>query len=143
MIDPDVIANRLAKIRENEQLLKKLQDVPFDDFVSDRIKHLAAEHALQVSIQAVVDICSYLVASLQAAMPSAYRELPQALSKEGIFPKEFADRLADMIGLRNVLVHEYMEVDLRTVHEMVRERLSDFDDFARCIVSYLEREGLA
>jgi uncharacterized protein YutE (UPF0331/DUF86 family) len=42
-----------------------------------------------------------------------------------------------MIGFRNILVHEYMEIDRRLVHEHLRERLGDFDELRLAFVRLL------
>lgn len=142
MIDQEVIISRLDRIKKNLKVLEKITDIPFDEFVSNSLYHLAAERAIQTSIQAMIDICSYLVAESQAAMPAQYGELPQILSKEGVFPKDLADRLTSMIGMRNVLVHEYLQIDLERVYTAIRDNLGDFDEFARHIVAYLEKQEL-
>jgi uncharacterized protein YutE (UPF0331/DUF86 family) len=76
-------------------------------------------------------------------MPESHTDLPIILSKQGVFSNEFAERLSAMIRMRNVLVHGYVRVNLEKVHQVVQESLGDFDEFARYIVEYLEREGIA
>ena len=38
-----------------------------------------------------------------------------------------------MIGFRNVLVHEYVDVDLAIVRDVVDHRLADFEAFVEAI----------
>ena len=44
-----------------------------------------------------------------------------------------------MIGMRNILVRQYVDVDVAKLHQAIRECLADFDRFAQTIVRYLER----
>ena len=143
MIDPEVIEVRLDKIQENLVLLRKIDEIPLSEFVSNSLTHSAAERAVQVSIQAVIDICSYLVSEMQNKMPASQRDLPEILRKAGVFPKELANKLSGMIGVRNVLVHQYLDVDLNRVHSIIQNNLGDFDEFAKYVVEYLEKEGIA
>lgn len=46
-----------------------------------------------------------------------------------------------MKGFRNILVHEYGEVDDRIVYEAVKARLIDFELFKREIMKTLEGVG--
>ena len=142
MIDLGMIQSRLDAIDESVRLLKELKGVPLEAIASDSWKLGGAKYYLQTSIEAVLDICKYLVANAQHGMPEMYRDLALVLSKEGVFPKEFAVRLAQMIGLRNVLVHQYLQVDLEKLHMAIQKDLGDFDEFARYIVAYLEKEGI-
>lgn len=143
MIDVEMIRNRLQAIDENVRLLGQLKGVPLKDIASDPWKLGGAKYYLQTAVEAVLDICKYLVAHAQHGMPEKYSDLAMLLSHEGVFPKEFAERLIRMIGLRNILVHQYLQVNLEKMYEPIRENLGDFDEFARHVVAYLEKEGLA
>jgi len=46
-------------------------------------------------------------------------------------------RLKGLAGFRNVLVHEYAEIDLRRVHAGL-ERLGDFDAFVADVEQWLQ-----
>lgn len=43
-----------------------------------------------------------------------------------------------MAGFRNVLVHNYADLDNAIVYGALKKRLGDFDEYARAIVTYLE-----
>lgn len=42
-----------------------------------------------------------------------------------------------MVGVRNILVHEYAAVDLGKIHDIAQNRLDDFRKFAKYIDQYL------
>lgn len=42
-----------------------------------------------------------------------------------------------MASFRNLLIHEYAEVDLVTVHDVLQNRLGDFEQFIEPIQRYL------
>ena len=42
-----------------------------------------------------------------------------------------------MIGFRNILVHEYLEVDRAVVHEVVCDRLQDLAELRRAFAGFL------
>lgn len=44
-----------------------------------------------------------------------------------------------MAGFRNVLIHEYRDILIDKVYDILRNRLSDFYDFAQTILDYLEK----
>jgi len=39
--------------------------------------------------------------------------------------------------MRNILVHQYVEVDVKKVYAILRDHLDDFDHFARQIKRFL------
>jgi uncharacterized protein YutE (UPF0331/DUF86 family) len=42
-------------------------------------------------------------------------------------------------GLRNVLVHGYLKVDLAVLESVLREKLPQFEEFARHVEAYVAR----
>jgi uncharacterized protein YutE (UPF0331/DUF86 family) len=59
----------------------------------------------------------------------------------GILPAEFAERIAKSAGLRNILVHDYNDVDRRIVYGSIRSCLADYPRYVEAIGRFLERGG--
>lgn len=54
------------------------------------------------------------------------------LGKFDIIDNELEERLKGMAGLRNILVHEYVAVDINRLFTML-DRLDDFTAFSRAV----------
>jgi uncharacterized protein YutE (UPF0331/DUF86 family) len=143
MIDVDTIAVRLDMIRKNVRLLSDIREVPFDKFVSDAWMFGGSQHYLQMAIQAVADICTHLLSVLQLQSPTTYRDAVAVLGDNGILSTSLANRLQSMMGLRNVLVHEYIDVDAERIYRLIQSELGDFEEFSREVIAFLKREGVA
>jgi uncharacterized protein YutE (UPF0331/DUF86 family) len=48
-----------------------------------------------------------------------------------------ARKLTSMAGFRNILVHEYLEIDRRRVYRILQKELGDFDRFVTAITKLL------
>ena len=68
---------------------------------------------------------------------SDYTDVIVRLGAAGILPKQFSEKIKPMAGFRNILVHEYTEIDLREVYRVLQENLSDFEIFGKYIEAYL------
>lgn len=137
MVDREVLQFRISKIREYVGLLKRLARTEQERFVRDALIHGSAERYLQLSIQCVLDISNHVVADMKLAVPSEYRQVFDILAEQRILSKRLAGRLASMAGLRNILVHDYMEIDRRQVHRILRNHLGDFEKFVRAMAKLL------
>lgn len=86
-----------------------------------------AERALQVSIETVIDVAERIIA-LEGAGPAATgRESLDKLKALGIIrdPTPYQR----MVGMRNIIVHEYAEVDPEVLYRAIQTHLRDFRMF--------------
>ena len=80
---------------------------------------------------------NHVVADEELGAVAKTTDVPDRLAEHGLVDADLASRWATMIGFRNILVHEYMEIDRRLVHEHLRERLGDFDELRLAFVRLL------
>ena len=140
MLDRDRI---LIKLDRLYGYLGELREILPDDFaVYRRVeKRRACERLLQVSIEAVIDVCHLLVAGLRLGIAAEEDDLFDKLRESSIVTEEMAEILKEMKGLRNILVHEYARIDDRTVYDIARTRLTDFEAFKQQVLQYLNTAG--
>jgi len=105
------------------------QSISIDDLRENRDKRNMVLHAMLVSIQAAIDIATYMIAQRRLEKPSTYRETFEILGKEEIIPGELADELSDLAGFRNVLVHIYWGLNLEEVYSVLQNDLSILKQF--------------
>lgn len=128
MNDPELIEKKLAAIETYLRELETLADPARlrDDTKEERF----IAHTLQLAIQEALDVASHIVSDDRLGEPRTNRELFTLLEKAGWIEEELADRLRNMAGFRNLLVHGYAAVDLSVLEEILAERLGDLDAFA-------------
>lgn len=51
-------------------------------------------------------------------------------SVRGFLPIDLAQRLMPMAGLRNILVHDYLDLDRGKIYDLLQDCLEDFEQFA-------------
>ena len=129
---------RIGKIRDYVALLRKIRGMANEArFVSDPLIYGNAERYLQLAIQAVLDVSNHIVADMSLNLPSDSKELFQLLATHKVLPVPLSKKLASMAGLRNVLVHEYLEIDRRRVYRVLRDELGDFEKFIKAVSKLL------
>ena len=131
----------LAKIDQLDAYIAELQEIAPSSFVEyQRVeKKRGCERLLQVSIEVVIDICNLLVSGLRLGLPAEEEDLFRKLLKAGVMSKEMGEKLREMRGFRNILVHEYAQVDDRLIYEAVKTKLEDFALFRRDVLAYLKQ----
>lgn len=135
MTDRALVEKKLAFIRMS---LADLRSARIADIRSDRREERFVEHTLQLAIQAALDVALHILADERWGEPEAYRDVFRILGQRGFVGPELAERLSNMAGFRNVLVHGYQDVDLKIVERSATEGLHDLESF---IVAVSRRLG--
>ncbi len=131
----------LAKIDQLDVYIAELKEiVPRSYAEYQKVeKKRACERLLQVSIEVVIDICNLLVSGLRLGLPAEEEDLFRKLLEAAVLSEEMGDKLREMRGFRNILVHEYAQVDDKLVYEAVKTKLKDFALFRREVLAYLKQ----
>ena len=130
---------RLSAIRRAVERLRPHQATSLDDYLKDPDRQWLVERGLHLAAEATLDVCNHLAAALQLPPPEDYTQAVDRLGEADVLPAAFASQFRKIGGFRNVLVHAYLEVDPRQVHQVLRDHLDDFLTFARYVGEYLER----
>lgn len=135
----DIIQARLKLLDNYMVELQRLQPTEFEEYVSNYLIHRTVERDLQTAIEACLDIGRHLIAKEGFRYPEDNADVFRILAEEKVIPSELLARLEEMAGFRNVLVHEYADLDDDKVYRNFKDNLGDFDEFASAIVAYLNR----
>lgn len=84
---------------------------------------------IQRACEAAIDIANYLIKKHNLGIPQSARDSFDLISRADFISIELAGNLKNMVGLRNVAVHSYQELDLDIVIHAVNHRLTDFDQY--------------
>lgn len=134
-----LINEKLREMEKNLIYLKKASwGITKENIKDDIIKYWGIERGLQILIEIVLDIANIIISSTDLEKPPTYRETILTLSKINILPKEFADEISKMAGFRNILVHDYAEVDEDIILELLKNKLDDFIQFIDYINKWLK-----
>jgi uncharacterized protein YutE (UPF0331/DUF86 family) len=136
-LDPAVIRRHLLALDQALQILRRHQGRGIDILRTDREERWLVERGLQLCVQNVLDIATHIAASAGRDVPDYATAIDQ-LAELDVISGEFATAFRAIAGFRNVVVHDYLDVDVVIVHRLLNERLGDFEKFARMVSRYLD-----
>ncbi|WP_367971436.1 DUF86 domain-containing protein [Vibrio scophthalmi] len=128
----DILINKIATIK---RCLKRINDVYGDGtlFKQDFTLQDSVILNLQRSCEACIDIANHLNRQHQYGIPQSSRDSLTLLAQNNVLNEELANNLKKMVGLRNIAVHDYQELNLDIVIHVIKHHLSDFEDFIEAI----------
>lgn len=141
MLNPAFIHRKIKLIQEDLSKLEPLTHLSFDTVAKDPMKYGAAERYLERIITRAIDVNRHLIAELGNGSETTrtYEDSFLRLADLKIYPEKFAHVIAPSAGLRNVLVHEYDEVDKRLVYKSVGMALSEYAKYCGYLLKFLNK----
>lgn len=132
----DKINSRLEALREHLKILETLKGVTGQELVTEVDKRAKAERFLQLAIEVCIDIAELIVSDQRLPTPKTSREAIEILGNQGIIDEKLAKEFAPAVGLRNILIHDYLKIDYDQVADKINNQLGDFEKFARQVARF-------
>lgn len=137
-MEKETLLERFKRLEENIKELSLFREkVSFEEICADKTLEWALRYGLLETIQSVIDLACHLVSRDNLGNPSTYAECITILEKNGYIDITLARHLTGMVGLRNLLIHEYATIDLKELYQCLFE-IEDFIVFAQKIASHLK-----
>ena len=129
---------RLERIEIACTKLDQAARAPFDRYANDPNLVDATERRIQVALQAAIDVGAHIISASGWKTPEDYRNVFTELAAHSVLPNDLAARLADAAGLRNLLVHEYLEIDAKRLHSGLGADVGDLRAFGAATITWLD-----
>ena len=138
MIDKGLIKGRLLLIDDYITHLESLSQMPISEFLSDRRNAAAAESFLRRSLEAIFDIGRHILAKTGGInMATEYKAIARGLGERNVVSKDLSQKLIQMAGYRNRMVHMYHIIAEDELYNIITEDLNDIREFVVSIKKYL------
>lgn len=115
-----IIENCLKRIREEYVGHEK-------EFACNFSKQDSIILNLQRACEAAIDLGYRLARFHHLSMPQSSRDVFALLQKEGIIPEPLSEDLQRMVGFRNIAVHDYQQLNLDIVTQIIKTKLINFE----------------
>jgi len=142
VINTEVIETRLAMLSGHVNDLRAFKSTTYEQYAGNRILRGYVERTLQVCAQICLDVGGHLIAELGLRPPADSRDAFLILNEEGIISDDLLPDLTNMVGFRNLIVHDYARIDDRLVYAVLQGHVGDFGRFAASVVAFLEQAGI-
>ncbi len=139
-IDPKIVTDRLALIRECLADLRALPATSLAEFIGDRRNAHAADSLLRRSIEALFDTARHILAKQYSVGALEYREVARKAVEHGIVEDPvLGARFLQIAGFRNRLTHHYDNVTPAELFELLERDLGDLEALANALNSAAAR----
>lgn len=114
---------------------KSLEEIEGDPYLQDVIKR-----NFEVAAQSCIDISNRIISLADLQKPADYYEAIERIGEADVLPDKFARDLAPIAGFRNLLVHQYLDIDQKEVYSYL-ENLNQLYQFGKYIREWLSGQA--
>ena len=139
-VKADVVRRKLLAIDEAVDRLQSWLPIQASTLARDIKLRWAVERGLQISAEALFDAGSHILAGEFREVVDEYGQIAERLASRGVISGPTAERLVGLGGFRNVLVHDYTDIDLDKLVDGL-QRLDDLEQFVADVGRWLDRRG--
>jgi uncharacterized protein YutE (UPF0331/DUF86 family) len=130
----------LGKIATIERCLKRIRE-EYQGHEAELFENYTRQDAIVLNLlracEVSIDLAMYLVRLRRLGLPQSSRDAFRLLQEAGLIGPELARRMQQMVGFRNIAVHDYQALSLPILKAILEQRLGDFVEFT----SVLLRQG--
>lgn len=138
-IKKETIKKRLKNLQEVIEKLEECKKAPRKDFLKDYRINDIAKYNLIIGIENIIDIGGHILSEVFQKQAEDYAEIIEKLGEVEVISKKFAKENVDMARFRNLLIHEYIKVDLEKVYQYLQKAPDIFRKFAKAFQGFLDK----
>lgn len=137
MVNPDVLKKRLNKLDEYLAILDRLRRYEREAFLSDPEHYGSAERFLHLAIEALSDMGHHVIADEGWGNVEQRRDVPARFAEQKEIDETLRTTWTRMMGFRNILVHDYLDVDRDLVYDVLQNDLDDIRQLQAVFARFL------
>jgi uncharacterized protein YutE (UPF0331/DUF86 family) len=131
-----LIEDRLKQLDTILQELLRYHSVSEEELLASLSLRWTVERGLLAAASQVFDVAEHILSGL-GAYPETYEDSLRLLKEKKVVSAALYRRLKGLGGFRNVLVHEYVKIDLDEVHRNLRQAFKVFPAFSAEVQDWL------
>ncbi|MCK8824294.1 type VII toxin-antitoxin system HepT family RNase toxin [Fuchsiella alkaliacetigena] len=138
MVNQEIIQKRIDKANQYLDFLNEIRaDYSLREFKSDPLLYGSSERFLHLCIESFLDIGNHIISDQNLGKVDAYSDIPKILFENDYLSAEIRDVFIMIVGFRNILVHDYLEIDREIVYSVLEDNLEDLKRLVKVFAEFL------
>lgn len=134
----EIILSKVNEIEESLSLIEENIPEEFDDFENMGLLKDGIYKRLQYMIENILDICAIINSDLKFSSPGEEDDIINNLVKNKILSQSLGNKIKELKGFRNIIVHRYGKIDDKLSFELIKENMDDFERFIHDIKKIID-----
>ncbi len=142
IFNKEIVFQRANMAEISLKKLDELKGLPDVSFLTNPHNIALAEHYLRISIDALVDLATHIIAVKGFGRPCSSGDIVKLLSQNEVIAQDDVIKELRLIKLRDRLIHLYWEIDGTEIYEFLQKDLAQINDFLNALLIYIEKTSV-
>lgn len=138
MIDIELVRRKLSRLNMYLERLVPISKKNLDEYKSDFYLKSSAERLIQLIVECASDINNHVVVETKNKPPEDYSVSFIKAAEVGLITRELAEQLKGSAGMRNILVHEYMDIDDEQVYSAINLAIKYYREYVKQVDGFMD-----
>lgn len=138
MVDKAIILRKISELEIYQKQIREFSAITLQDYKANWKTQRIIERTLQIMIETCADIANHIVSDKGMRPPTSYADTFNVLFENNVIDSELFTIMEKMAKFRNVVVHQYEDVDSEIVVVILKKHLGDFERFKEAVLAYLK-----
>lgn len=138
MTNFSTIENRISLVRKYLKILKRYQKFSRHQIEKDVDIRGMVERYLYLAIQSSIDLAEATISLKNFRKPVTLSENFYILEEEKVISENLSEEMAKLVGLRNILSHQYGKINYDIVYDVLQNKLGIMEEFINQIKKKLK-----
>lgn len=134
MVKLDIIERKLGQIEKSLGKIKPYTMLSYNDFISHPVARDVVEYNLFIIINCMIDTVNHIVADDGLGEVDMLADGFRILVNHGYWVSEECNVYIKMVAFRNMISHQYLNLDGKVVYDILQNRLGDIVKFRQHII---------
>lgn len=138
MVNRDVLVSRVEKIDQHLNKINGYRKISLKEYLANESIQDVVEYNLFQIVNHIIDIVEHIVVDEDYGLPESAYDAVQILISKKVIDVKTGELLRKMIGLRNIIAHEYINLQKDIIHDILSKHLPQIKNtVAKLLRKYL------
>jgi uncharacterized protein YutE (UPF0331/DUF86 family) len=126
----DVVINKIQSMQRYIARAREEYEFGGNNFATSATHQDAAVLNITRACELAIDLANHLIKTRKLGIPTDSRQSFELLAQANLLSQDSSRHLQSMVGFRNIAVHDYRELDITIVSQVIEDGLDDLLTFA-------------
>lgn len=141
VVDKNQILRKLTELETHLKEIKEFSTISVETYKEDWKTQRIVERTLQIMIELCIDIAEHIISDDHMRLPTTYSDTFKVLVENHVIDQSLFNIMEKMAKFRNVVVHQYENIDVTIVVSILGKSLKDFVEYKDAILIYLNNKS--